>query len=381
MLYFDFICSFNKTTEEFWRKRGFFEENGQINFDKVNNYIDLLLEHSSNGVRFYDFDGSLLKGVCKIYYKKICGEDPENILKPVLTKITDEKNLKISLTEITFETYLKRAQWGESLLQIRSPRTGKLIKIENTYLTEFTCRITEKLIDKTNLDEDEMMNKALELFIGSDFIKEVERIYQTEFLENFYGHPLHYVINNESQSRVNNIIEILTEALYTKGRIKSRRITILHDLDLNIFEYDEDNFIDLLKDNEGGTVVIDFAKTDELNFNLQDSESLKVFWNNVIKYKNKVLFIFINLPFEVTIGLRDKSAVRLKIISNGIVDSTDASLYVHDVIKNSDFKKVTNTFNYDMLLEKDEWQIAEIDKLIKEWQALVLRTEIFKLYY
>ena len=152
-------------------------------------------------------------------------------------------------------------------------------------------------------------------------------------------------------------------------------------MDLNIFEYDEDNFIDLLKDNEGGTVVIDFAKTDELNFNLQDSESLKVFWNNVIKYKNKVLFIFINLPFEVTIGLRDKSAVRLKIISNGIVDSTDASLYVHDVIKNSDFKKVTNTFNYDMLLEKDEWQIAEIDKLIKEWQALVLRTEIFKLYY
>ena len=34
-----------------------------------------------------------------------------------------------------------------------------------------------------------------------------------------------------------------------------------------------------------------------------------------------------------------------------------------------------------MLLNKEEWSIAEVDCLIEDWQALVLRTEIFKLYY
>ena len=378
MLYFDFSCSFNKTTEEFWRKRGFFKDNGKINFDKVNNYIDLLLEYTSNGIRFYDFDGSLLKGVCKIDYKKICHEKPENILKIALNQFVDSQDLKITATEITLETYLKRAQWGESLLEIRSPRNGKLIKIESSYLTEFSGKVTEQLIDKFVDDEDEMLDKATGLFIGDDFIKEIERIYQTEYLQGFYGHPFHYVIINENQRRTKNIIEVLTAALYAKGRIKSRRITIIYDLDLNMFEFDEDNFEDLLKDNEGGTVIIDL-KNDDSFYEPQNSELLNAFWDKINKYKNKVQFIFINLPFGLF--AKNKNVIRLNIISNGIIDSAGASIYVHDVIADSDFKEVTNTFNYDMLLEKDEWSIAEVDSLIEDWQALVLRTEIFKLYY
>lgn len=378
MLYFDFTCSFNKTTEEFWRKRRFFKENGQINFDKVNNYIDLLLEHTSSDIRFYDFDGGLLKGVCKIDYKKICYEKPENILKIALNRFIDNQDLKITVTEITLKTYLKRAQWGESLLEIRSPRNGKLIKIQSSYLTEFSGKVTEQLIDKFVDDEDEMFDKATGLFIGEDFIKEIDRIYKTEYLQGFYGHPFHYVIINENKRRTKNIIEVLTAALYTKGRIKSRRITIIYDLDLNMFEFDEDNFEDLLKDNEGGTVIIDL-KNDDSFYEPQNSELLNAFWDKINKYKNKVQFIFINLPFGLFV--KNKNVIRLNIISNGIIDSAGASIYVHDVIADSDFKEVTNTFNYDMLLEKDEWSIAEVDSLIEDWQALVLRTEIFKLYF
>ena len=378
MLYFEFTCSFNKTTEKLWAKRGFFKENYQINFDKVNNYIDLLLEYTSNGIRFYDFDGSLLKGVCKIDYKKICYENPENVLKIALNQFVDNQYLKITATEITLETYLKRAQWGESLLEIRSPRNGKLIKIESSYLTEFSGKVTEQLIDEFVDDKDEMLDKATGLFIGDDFIKEIERIHQTEYLQGFYGHPFHYVIINENKRRTKNIIEVLTTALYAKGRIKSRRITIIYDLDLNMFEFDEDNFEYLLKDNEGGTVIIDL-KNDDSFYEPQNSELLNVFWEKINKYKNKVQFIFINLPFGLF--AKNKNVIRLNIISNGIIDSAGASIYVHDVIADSDFKEVTNTFNYDMLLEKDEWSIAEVDCLIEDWQALVLRTEIFKLYF
>ena len=379
MLYFDFACSFTKTTEKVWRKRGFFKPDKEINFNKVNNYIDLLLDTKNDIVfRFYALENAVLKGVCKFDYKKICHEKPESVLKTALNQLIDNQNLKITATEITLETYLKRAQWGESLLEIRSPRNGKLVKIENTYLTEFSGNVTELLIDKFADYEDEMLDKAMKLFISANFVEEIERIYQTEFLKGFYGHPLHYIIENENQRRTKNIIEVLTGALYAKGRVKSRRITIIYDLDLNIFEFEEDNFEALLKDNEGGTVTINFKNSDDF-YVPQNIKMVNVFWNKINEYKNKVQFIFINLPRELFV--RDGDGIRLNIISNGIIDNTGASIYAHDVIADSYFKEVTNTFNYDMLLKKNEWSIAEIDKLIEEWQASILRIEIFKLYY
>ena len=42
------------------------------------------------------------------------------------------------------------------------------------------------------------MDKVRKLLIDLKFENEIKRIYRTGILKNFYGHPVHYLINNEN---------------------------------------------------------------------------------------------------------------------------------------------------------------------------------------
>ena len=255
MLYYEFSCNFTANMKKVLKKRGFLKESGDVDFNKLNNYYDMLLNDNDNmDLRFYDLENDGIKGLFKINFNEIFQNKPEAILKTELTKIFYTSNLNIDfIKEIKLETYLKRFQWGKSLVAIRFPNSGKLVNIENSYLFSFSCDISEYLIKKTDYSENEIMDKVRKLLIDLKFENEIKRIYRTGILKNFYGHPVHYLINNENTKRIDNIIECLTEALYANKRIKSRRIIFVNDLYIPSFEYDEYNFEELLKDNEGGT--------------------------------------------------------------------------------------------------------------------------------
>ena len=57
MLYYDFSCSFTCNVKNFLEKRRFFKENGGVDFNKLNNYYDMLLNDNENiDIRFYDLE-------------------------------------------------------------------------------------------------------------------------------------------------------------------------------------------------------------------------------------------------------------------------------------------------------------------------------------
>ena len=57
MLYYDFSCSFTCNVKKFLEKRRFFKENGGVDFNKLNNYYDMLLSDNENmDLRFYDLE-------------------------------------------------------------------------------------------------------------------------------------------------------------------------------------------------------------------------------------------------------------------------------------------------------------------------------------
>ena len=153
MLYYDFSCSFTCNVKKILEKRRFFKENGGVDFNKLNNYYDMLLNDNENiDIRFYDLENDSLKGVCKIDFNEICRNKPEAILKTELAKIFCTSDLNINfIKEIKLETYLKRFQWGKSLVAVRFPNSGKLVNIENSYLSSFSCGISERLIKKNCL--------------------------------------------------------------------------------------------------------------------------------------------------------------------------------------------------------------------------------------
>lgn len=385
MLYYEFSCNFTANMKKVLKKRGFLKESGEVDFNKLNNYYDMLLNDNENmDLRFYDLENDGIKGLFKINFNEICQNKPEAILKTELTKIFYTSNLNIDfIKEIKLETYLKRFQWGKSLIAIRFPNSGKLVNIENSYLFSFSCGISEYLIKKTAYNENEIMDKVRKLLIDLKFENEIKRIYRTGILKNFYGHPVHYLINNENTKRIDNIIECLTEALYANKRIKSRRIIFVNDLYIPSFEYDEYNFEELLKDNEGGTVVISFNKNDngeEENRNSDYFKSLKMFWNMVVKYKNKIQFIFVDIPDDVIFDRQSKNSICLTTLSDGVISGKNTKIYIRDKISEFGFENFENTFDYDKILNNGQYSIFKIDELINLWHDNILKKEIFRLY-
>lgn len=385
MLYYEFSCNFTANMKKVLKKRGFLKESGDVDFNKLNNYYDMLLNDNENmNLRFYHLENDGIKGLFKINFNEICQNKPEAILKTELTKIFYTSNLNIDfIKEIKLETYLKRFQWGKSLVAIRFPNSGKLVNIENSYLFSFSCGISEYLIKKTAYNENEIMDKVRKLLIDLKFENEIKRIYKTGILKKFYGHPVHYVINNENKERIYNIIECLTEALYVNERIKSSRIIFVNDLYIPSFEYDEYNFEELLKDNEGGTVVISFNKNDngeEENRNYDYFKSLKMFWNMVVRYKNKIQFIFVDIPDDVIFDRQSKSSICLTTLSDGVISGKNTKIYIRDKISEFGFENFENTFDYDKILNNGQYSIFKIDELINLWHDNILKKEIFRLY-
>lgn len=385
MLYYEFSCNFTANMKKVLKKRGFLKESGEVDFNKLNNYYDMLLNDNENmDLRFYDLENDGIKGLFKINFNEICRNKPEAILKTELTKIFCTSDLNINfIKEIKLETYLKRFQWGKSLVAVRFPNSGKLVNIENSYLSSFSCGISERLIKKTAYNENEIMDKVRKLLIDLKFENEIKRIYRTGILKNFYGHPVHYLINNENKERIDNIIECLTETLYVNERIKSSRIIFVNDLYIPSFEYDEYNFEELLEDNEGGTVVIAFYKNDneeEQNRNSDYFKSLKMFWNMVVRYKNKIQFIFVDIPDDIIFDRQSKNSICLTTLSDGVISGKNAKIYIRNKISEFGFENYENTFNYDKILDDGEYSIFKIDELINLWHDNILKKEIFRLY-
>ena len=95
----------------------------------------------------------------------------------------------------------------------------------------------------------------------SDILKEeVDRIYSTEGLE-FKGHPVHYVIYSDGYGRKNSIVEVLLTALYSAGRLRSKRYALM-DGDasgtlVDILDSDMDErLFNLYRSSGGATIAV-----------------------------------------------------------------------------------------------------------------------------
>ena len=97
MLYYEFSCNFTANMKKVLKKRGFLKESGDVDFNKLNNYYDMLLNDNDNmDLRFYDLENDGIKGLFKINFNEICQNKPEVILKTELTKIFYTSNLLIA---------------------------------------------------------------------------------------------------------------------------------------------------------------------------------------------------------------------------------------------------------------------------------------------
>ena len=131
------------------------------------------------------------------------------------------------------------------------------------------------------------------------------------------------------------------------------------------------------------TRSISFNKNDngeEENRNSDYFKSLKMFWNMVVRYKNKIQFIFVDIPDDIIFDRQRKNSICLTTLSDGVISGKNAKIYIRNKISEFGFENFENTFDYDKILDNGQYSIFEIDELIKLWQEDVLKKKIFGLY-
>ena len=136
-------------------------------------------------------------------------------------------------------------------------------------------RYREELVEGPLKKEE--VYALMERYDLSDVLKEeIDRIFSAG-RSDFIGHPVHYVVYSSGYSRKNEIIKVLITALYSAGRLRSKRFSLMDGEPtgslMEILNADDDEKLFHLYQASGGATVVVYPLDCKMDYDESDSES------------------------------------------------------------------------------------------------------------
>lgn len=170
-----------------------------------------------------------------------------------------------------------------------------------SYRTCISNRFEEALID-TERTKEKIVADSSNLSVACDLTGEISRIYEGN-VKKFISHPVHYIFIIDDDETAERTMQCLTSALYSMGRLKSRRIAMLkaskHRIGMMEEEYghpvlDIDIVRDIYESIPGGTIVLKPGRLDyESDTTIQDEASIESLAEQISLHKRDCLSILI----------------------------------------------------------------------------------------
>lgn len=238
----------------------------------------------------------------------------------------------------------------------------------------------EGMID-AEADLEALYTEARKHLAGETLSPELDRIFMSEKQEKLLGHPVHYLIESDDDQFNKRIMQTLLSALYTKGRIISRRYA---EFDTGSDRIRNDVVRSVYEACSGGTVVITLS-----NSFCEDGDELEAFGEDAFdticdsasKYSNRVLFIF-RLPREcmaikkrIAEFMGDLSFVE---ITEDIVSGEKARKYLEALAKDSAVPADETLFS--RIADDKTYYGSEMRKVYEDWFKVKLKTDVFPQY-
>ena len=85
-------------------------------------------------------------------------------------------------------------------------------------------RIEEKIVSAIPKKINNAIHQAENIMAHQSLRDELDRIYDVQNSNEFWGHPVHYIIQADRQEAAQEMIDLLVSALYARNRLKSKRI-------------------------------------------------------------------------------------------------------------------------------------------------------------
>lgn len=286
----------------------------------------------------------------------------------------------ITITEITFNTlksvlkssyYADYIEGDDAVLE-----KFNLDKIDGRHSIEFG----ENIVD--HCKKEELIAEAEKHLMNDTLIPEIERIYAGKAHASVSGHPVHYMVETDDRDTRREVYKLLLNALYSNGRIDSRRYTFLDVLPGEVFSlipYDA-----LYKTCAGGAVVVRYIGDDNIEDNNVVSgeiETIATLCKVAKRYRNDVLTIFC-LPKECTkvkdYFFENLGTISLVKLKEDLVQSNRAMEYLKMLAKKKHIRFDKNLF---AMLETDKMYLAtELKGLFEDWYNNKLKTSVYPQY-
>lgn len=224
-------------------------------------------------------------------------------------------------------------------------------------------------------------SSASRFFTKDSFTEELNRIYMDEKRKYFVGHPVDYMLETDDAATALGMTRLLLQALYSVGRLKSRRYSKLY---IKTGNRCRRNWLKVLyRASVGGTIVIrlDIGDDDEKNFAYGDLEILETLCEIARLYRRDVLTIFC-LP-------RSCANLKRKIFENmngcTFVEICEELAYYDKAVNYLKVKAAENRIRCDKKLFAGlEYGIGyltpELNEMFDEWYSKKLKNSVFKQY-
>ena len=236
---------------------------------------------------------------------------------------------------------------------------------------------------KTDMDKAQILEQADKLLSREVLIPEIERIFSGAKSDCVKGHPVHYVIESESEEFVKTALEIVLSSLYQNKRISNKRYCSFEVTNKTWFmDVDLDS---LYQSCENGTMVLSYSLDDDGDGDYASNSGAEIIvrlCEIMKKYRNKVLTVFCfpkSCEKFKSIFYENLSDVSLVELSEQVVFEEKAKEYLTQLAQ--DDKVTADTALYNALeYDGRGYTSAELKREYNRWYDKKLKSEIYPQY-
>ena len=224
---------------------------------------------------------------------------------------------------------------------------------------------------------------SAEIMLAGDAVRaELDRIYAVKARAGSYGHPVHYLIRTDDRDTEETIKRVILSALYSNGRLKSRRVSFTG---FGAFtDVSGDELARIYQAGCGGTVVMRYAAPDDVDDDRAFGEchdTLDKLCAVMKANRNDVLTVF-SLPRSCETA---RQTIYESLGSVGIVEIAEdfayedrARAFLKMLAKNSGVRTDKTLFKE---LEPDRGYLTpELREIFNRWYDGKLRNTIYPQY-
>ncbi len=313
-------------------------------------------------------------------------QDSQQITEQI-SKALPGSHIDVRITdEITLKQFQKCLATAEEIDNIRWDEKNLIEDYSGIdYNDSNRYDLSEQMIKDETWSRKEA-GRQLEAILGDEsFFEEMDRIYSQENVKTFYGNPVHYHMKVSTDDSLQDMAKLLASALYSAGRLFSRRINLVRD----IKEYciDDTYLKALFASAKGGMVIIDTkGYTRENDSYANGFTAVAEYIAKLIdKYQRDTLFVIAeyqsNSGFNGTLLTELSHHISLIEIKEGAADSMKkASEYLMKLARKDKVDKVSDCDFTGLLEEGINYSPGELKDKYRGWYLRTLKNDVYKAY-